>query len=251
MSCQGDGVSASFVAEGSTSHVIPEPSYGLRAPEKLDQDYNRYLNTDEVSFADWGELQISGDAPKTWFTLTSAEWNYLLNQRVGENGRNLRANVKITGVQNHPAGSTETTIKGFMLFPDDWTDDDIPSGITNFSYGSVNSISYDDWRRFEAAGAVFLPAAGWRNPDYTGMGNVWIGVEHTYNDGYYWTKPTSTYAGESDYMYYQFHATNYLFNANTRESEWHYGQSVRLVKPAPGYTYSDAGRSTWGPVSSK
>lgn len=250
MSCRGNGVSSSFVAHGSNAQVIPEPSYGLRAPDALiDNNYSSYLDAWTVDFADWGELQISGDAPKTWFTLNSTEWNYLLNQRVGENGRNLRANVQITGVQNHPAGNT-TTIKGFMLFPDDWTDDDIPSGITNFSYGSVNSISYDDWRRFEAAGAVFLPAAGWRNPDVSRMGNIWIVIEHTYNDGYYWTSSYDA-VGESSYMYYQFNANNYLFGVSTNESQWHFGQSVRLVKPAPGYTYEDANRSTWGPVSTK
>ena len=229
-------------------HEMTTPSYGVRAPEETIEGFYSYVASYNQHFKDWGELSISGDAPKTWFTLTNVEWDYLLNSRVDGNGRRLRANVQITGVSNHPAGSV-TTINGFMLFPDDWTDDCIPSGITDFSYTSVNTISEANWRRFEAAGAVFLPAAGWRNPEVNNAGNVWIAIEHTYQDGYYWTS-TIQASGESKYMYYQFNANNYLFETETEESWWHYGQSVRLVKPAPGYTYEDAERDDWGPATS-
>lgn len=213
-------------------------SYGLRSQESS----RTYLGGD---FADWGELEIDGDPAKTWFTMTSDEWDYLLNDRPGASG--LRINVNITGIPDHPTG--QGSVHGALIFPDDWTIDRLPSDIS-LQEDVVNNISYSDFRRIEAVGCVLLPQCGYR--DVAGFHNNIIGTATTYNNGYYWT---SDYAGESNnedeatYIEYTYNATNYVATGTTRDGNVVFGCAVRLVKPAPGYTYANANRSSWGPSS--
>ncbi len=219
-------------------------SYGLRT---LWNGEMREYSATAANFLDWGTLEIEGDPANTWFTLTSAEWNYLLNTRDDEEHDNItrRVNVNITGVPYHRTGNS--TIHGCMLFPDDWTPDRIPSGI-ELSTEHINTISYTDFRRLEAVGCVLLPEVGYRY-----MGGVhgnWEAATTSENVGYYWS---STRAGGSDEAYcvsYTYHANDYMaataINANTN---FIHGHAVRLVKPAPGYTYGNAGRQ--GPSSNK
>lgn len=215
-------------------------SYGLRSQESSETYYNG-------DFADWGELVIDGDPAKTWFTLSKTEWEYLLTGRPGARG--LRVNVNIIGIPNHPTG--ESSIHGVLLFPDDWSLDRLPAGVT-LNTEQINNISYDVFRRIEAVGCVLLPQCGYR--DISGVHNNIIGTATTYKSGYYWT---STYAGGEDgedeayYIEYNYNATNYVATGTTQDGNVVFGCAVRLVKPAPGYTYSDADRSSWGPTSSK
>ena len=131
------------------------------------------------------------------------------------------------------------------------TGDRLPAGVS-LNTEQINNISYDVFRRIEAVGCVLLPQCGYR--DISGFNNNIIGTATTYETGYYWT---STYAGGEDgedeayYIEYNYNATNYVATGTTQDGNVVFGCAVRLVKPAPGYTYSDAGRSTWGPVSSK
>jgi len=219
---------------------LPAHTFGLRAPENS----NDYCWSNPT-FSEWGQLVIDGDPANTWFTLTSAEWEYLLETRT--NAGALRINVNITDIPNHATG--QTTIHGCMLFPDDWTIDRVPSGIT-LTTGQVNNLSYTDFRRLEAVGCVLLPEAGYR--DVGGFHHNWAASAMTYQVGYYWT---STYAGslsdgpEAYYMQYNYNASQYVANSTTSDGVLYYGNSVRLVKPAPGYTYANANRT--GPSSSK
>ena len=50
-------------------------------------------------------------------------------------------------------------------------------------------------------------------------------------------------------MQYNYIANNYAANNTTADGVVFYGNSVRLVKPAPGYTYANCNRT--GPSSSK
>lgn len=226
------------------------------------------------TFADWGKFKtISGDAPETWHTLTSDEWFYLLHTRVGETGDNLRGKAKITGIVGHPGrysnGTVPTEVYGFILLPDDWTSDDVPAGL-NFTPASAeggantyeNVYSISEWARMEAAGAMFLPAAGYAEPydddDEEDDGSIVV-YDQTNKDGHYWSSTKFQSSGarpsysESHYLAFQYN--NYYWHLQTStqaagngtfsnyDMNWYYMRSVRLVKPAPGYTDPD-GRST-------
>ncbi len=213
-------------------------------------------------FNDWGNQTISGDAPHTWFTLTSDEWYYLFNLRVNGNATNLRGRAVITGIEGHEAidnfgSQPRDYVYGFILMPDDWTSDDIPEGLSftpaSENAGSsavVNSYTVAEWARLEAAGAMFLPAAG-QGEDYNNDGNY---ITNTYESGYYWSS-TRTTNGHPEAHHLWFQYNNYYWHLQTSsqavgnhtdanyDMDWYYLRSVRLVKPAPGYVDPD-GRST-------
>jgi hypothetical protein len=158
------------------------------------------------SFLDWGTNQIGADAPNTWRTLSYDEWNYLLNTRT--NASDLRGVAQVNGVN------------GLIFLPDTWV---CPEGITfksgfHSSYGVDYYAAYQtftaaEWSKLEAAGAVFLPASGYRGgPDVNEVqycSIYWSATEH--NVGacclYFYS--------DEAYMHYGFRCT---------------GWSVRLVK---------------------
>ena len=159
------------------------------------------------SFIDWGTNKIGNDAPNTWRTLTIDEWDYLLRTRT--NASSLKGIAQVNGVN------------GLILLPDKWT---CPSGITfksghHSSYGVdyyavYQTFTADQWSKLESAGAVFLPATGYRNGS---------NVEKLQIDGYYWS------ATEYDGIF------SYSININSPPSGICYGsrshgESVRLVK---------------------
>ncbi len=226
------------------------------------------------TFQDWGYYKtISGDAPHTWFTMTSDEWFYLLHTRVLKTGDDLRGKAKITGIAGHPgrlsiSGNTHPTeVCGFILLPDDWTPGDVPTGIS-FTPASQDSLyqnvyTISEWARLEAAGAMFLPAAGYAEPygdPEEAEGSVVVFDNADNLNGNYWTSTkqevqgswASTFA-ESHYLAFQYNTyywhlqtSSGLMNNNTvsnYDMDWYYMRSVRLVKPAPGYVDPD-GRST-------
>ncbi len=176
-------------------------------------------DSDYSTFTDWGVNAISngGNTANTWRTLTKDEWVYLFYTRT--NAATLFGLGSVNGVN------------GTILLPDDWT---LPEGASftasttqgledqgsyyNNSNGdnfSHNTYTSEQWAVMEAAGAVFLPAAGGRNG---------TGVYNRGSGGYYWSATpyygTSTYAlyFYSDYL----HPQNYYYR--------YYGHSVRLVR---------------------
>ena len=106
-------------------------------------------------------------------------------------------------------------VNGLILLPDNWT---LPTGVT-FTYGegswSQNTYSASDWSKMEANGAVFLPAAGYR--DGTDVGGVG-------SNGYYWSSSAYGYLG-AYYLYF----SSYDVSADYGLDRY-YGQSVRLVR---------------------
>ena len=117
-------------------------------------------DSDYQTFVDWGTNQIGSDAPNTWRTLTYDEWNYLRNGR--PNASSLRGVAQVNGVN------------GLVFLPDNWT---CPVGVTFKSgfhssggvdyYAAYQTFTSDQWSKLEAAGAIFLPAAGYR--DYSSL----------------------------------------------------------------------------------
>ena len=159
------------------------------------------------SFVDWGTNKIGNDAPNTWRTLTYDEWNYLRNDR--PNASSLRGVAQVNGVN------------GLIFLPDNWT---CPEGITFKSgfhsscgvdyYAAYQTFTAEQWVKLEAAGAIFLPAAGYR------YGSLVIDVQ---GYGIYWSATEDNSDGAYCFGFYS--------DAAGMGSGYRlYGPSVRLVK---------------------
>ena len=149
-------------------------------------DYYAYGDTtnnlnDQTGEADWGYNAISngGNHENMWRTLTEDEWTYVLFARSTTYGiRFAKAYVN--------------EIKGLILLPDDWNSGtyNLSSPNTHDAYFDSNVISMSDWTtKFEANGAIFLPAAFSRDHDMLvnlGIGSLYGGVS-----GNYWTATRS------------------------------------------------------------
>ena len=178
-------------------------------------DYSIYSG----DFVDWGTNAITngGNEANAWRTLTKDEWVYLFYTR--ENAATLFGLGSVNGVN------------GTILLPDNWT---LPAGAsftasttqgladqgTYFSNSSGNNFSHntytaEQWSVMESAGAVFLPAAGYRG----GTGVYYVG-----SYGYYWSATPFV----TNYAYYLDFGSSYL-----RPQYYGYrssGRSVRLVR---------------------
>ena len=172
---------------------------------------------------DWGyhnAISNGGNATGQWYTLSSNQWKYLLNTRttstVGINSNNTTLYTLAT------IGGTH---KGLILFPDEYTH---PADITTLSEASFNAesdstaaVSYSDWNKMEAAGAVFLPCASYRYFQNERNPVTYIGSPI---QGMYWT------AGGSSLTKSRYYVFNFTLVPTSREQSRYYGMSVRLVK---------------------
>ena len=125
-----------------------------------------------TSFSDWTTNTIENADGKTWYTMPEDEWNYLLSTRAGAADKHGQAVVN--------------DVKGYILLPDEWS---LPAGLSFTSTPNnytANVYTASQWEKLEAAGAVFLPAAGYRyGIDINGLNA---------GNGYYWTStPSSQY----------------------------------------------------------
>ena len=171
-------------------------------PTNKSTDYEDYQ-----TFVDWGVNKIGNYAPNTWRTLTRSDWYYLRYERANHN--------KLIGV------AQVNGVNGLILLPDNWT---CPSGVTFKSgfhdyngteyYAKYQKFSSSDWSKLEASGAVFFPAAGYRNGsdvyDVKGSGGYWSASRGRSYDG------LRLYFGSG--------------RAVVEDYNRFYGQSVRLVK---------------------
>ena len=166
----------------------PISSWGVSA-SSINNDYSG-------EFVDWGKNTIGKDKPNTWRTLTSEEWDYLLNLR--PNAESLKGVAQVAGVN------------GLILLSDDWS---APAGIV-FKSGFVSAydieafanqqmFSEEQWALMEEAGAVFLPAVGMRNGAniyfLNNYCNYWSATP--FGDGYSFNlsaTPNEAYVGNID-----------------------------------------------------
>lgn len=166
--------------------------------------------TGEYVYADWGIYnQIGDDAPGTWRTLTKHEWDYLFQKR--PNAKSKWGTAKVNGMT------------GLVVLPDEWA---LPEGC-GFTAGLTDAEEWYDWsevapsnlytlaqwRMMEAAGAVFLPCAGYR---------YGITVYRAGSYGNYWS---STSGSRTPYTL-RFYS-NIIYPSGT--IGYNYGASVRLV----------------------
>ncbi|MBQ5451542.1 MAG: hypothetical protein IIT56_00985, partial [Bacteroidales bacterium] len=121
-----------------------------------------------------------------WFTLTVDEWTYIKT-----NSAKAWKEISVGG----------TTYKGLVILPDGCT------------YGE-NDIANTEWSELETAGAVFLPAAGYRNG---------TGVDAVGSNGYYWS---ATPDGVDFAQLFGFDSGNSAVFPDGR----YFGYSVRLVR---------------------
>ena len=166
--------------------------------------------TEVYAKADWGvynAISNGGNQAGQWRTLTNKEWQYLIDTRADASSKKGVASVN--------------GINGLILLPDDWIMPDglvFNSGVADNEgseyFSTINSYSSAEWSKMETNGAVFLPAAGYRD----GTSVTWVGIL-----GRYWSASA----------YDAFDASGISFMSNIVRVSRHSrpnGISVRLVQ---------------------
>ena len=173
---------------GASSTWTGAAQYGI-SNSKTNNSTDTYGNVaDETLKSDWGNTIGSG-----WRTLTSDEWTYLFNTRTVNGG---------TGEgKSYTRGQSVNGESGVVIYPDDYTGAEY--------IGS-------DWATFEAAGCVFLPAAGYRSGSTVSNAGTW---------GRY---RSSSPSGINKAYYLNFDSSTLKPASNTLYR--YYGFSVRLVR---------------------
>jgi hypothetical protein len=170
--------------------------------------YNLY---DQTGQADWGYHAISngGGTTNTWRTLTNDEWNYVFSQRTTLSGKRF-------------AKAQVNNVSGVILLPDNWDENWYTLASANSSgvNYTTNVITSTQWSTLEQHGAVFLPAAGYREGTTVNLTANGDPV------GYYWSSARSTNATAS--------CVYITKNSMTYNQPYYryWGQCVRLVRPA-------------------
>ncbi len=184
---------------------------------------------ENLFFEDWGNDPISNGGNDTWRTLSADEWSYIFLSRENASDKFGFATVD--------------EVKGMIILPDDWQLPDgcsftsatttmtlsggvyspmpIPVGIYEVNkYYSTNQ----SWQQMEAAGAVFLPAAGVRSSEakYSKGGEA----------GYYWSSTIDETTKDDNAFMLSFgntEAGGFEFHPSL-SVEGNRSNSVRLVK---------------------
>ena len=183
-------------------------TYGISTSTSLG-DYSR-------GFVDWGISYCAKNSitpDNTWRTLNWAEWCYLFNKdnTYGVNNRSgkYQYGVTVCGKENC-----------VVLLPDNWEWDEtadehnVGTGWQTGGYPETQTGNEVTWKKMEDAGAVCLPAAGYRYGS---------NVYRVGGYGYYWS---STGGGF-------FNASSVHFNSldvyPDDDDRCYYGYSVRLI----------------------
>lgn len=164
---------------------------------------------------------IANGGNDTWRTMTADEWEYLFTGR--ENANGLFGFGKVDGVN------------GMIVLPDDWDfslefvpaagkmtlSDGIYTSTNTETVYSHNTYSNQSWQQMEAAGAVFLPAAGMRS------GNNDKECSDLEAAGYYMSSTEDVNNSADNVFILRF--DNAVFRPKF-STPWEAGHSVRLVK---------------------
>lgn len=176
-------------------------AYGINN-STTDGDYAS--STDEELKYDWGMAASGLGGHTDWRTLTKDEWNYLFNERTDHDKK-----------YGHGSVNGEN---GMIILPDNWT---LPTGLTFTSGNSAwtNSYTIAQWDKMEKNGAVFLPAAGYRN------GTT---VANTGSYGYYWS--STSHASWRDNVHIVKFDSGESYTNGSYTGAKRLGYSVRLVR---------------------
>ncbi len=201
---------------------------------KLPNQYNPYGSTNtnlnsESGKADWGYNAISNGGNQAgdisgriaWRTLTKDEWVYLFNTRQTGKTVNGTSNARYTEATINTDGSS---VNGIILFPDGYSGPTSSTDGDGITFGAINNLSAwgtkctsAGWQTLEAAGCVFLPAAGDRS------GTL---VDSSGSNGNYWS---STYSNLT--TAYSLFFSSYSDSPES-DGRRYFGRSVRLACPA-------------------
>lgn len=163
---------------------------------------NGKLNLNHENGADWGVncIRNGGNAWDMWHTLNDLEWEYIMFYRKDADQKCCQAFID--------------GIRGLMLLPDEWTQPDGVSFATDAEGWQYNNYDLQEWQLLENAGAVFLPAAGYRiNNDVRSIGE----------EGRYWTASGCDLHHATSMLFY-----HVLYGTQDAQAKG-YGYSVRLV----------------------
>ena len=170
------------------------------------------------------------DVDESWFMLSHDEWKYLLITRSVTN--------TLSDGARYTMATLGDTYKGLIIFPDYYEHPEgtgFMSGVFNSNSNYTAKVSLEGWAMMEAAGCVFLPAAG-----YCSGGSTWYGVgeEIGYMSCTQHPKYISTY-------YSPYITLNGVYVDET--SNYRTWTSIRLVllKPAIHYTVPASGVGTF------
>lgn len=201
--------------------------YNDKYPYMSSTDASNYYNGAITNTQyDWGVYNsasiVGGEGYNTWRTLTKDEWRWLIGPSSSPTpGTNCRivTNTLSNGAR-YVLATIASTYKGMVIFPDNYTHPTDVT-ITNATYNSSSNYtavisSTNDWKKMEDAGAVFIPAAGFRNG--TSLSNVQTSAYYS----------ASSISGASGYQLY---FTTYSVNPESSyPGNREYGKSVRLVR---------------------
>ena len=202
--------------------------------DKVDSTYNSFgygpstnmpsLDlTGSSAYYDWGvynRISNGGNTTDTWRTLTggrdNGEWRYVFD---------IRSASTVNGVANaRYAKAKVADVYGVILFPDNYTHPEgvtLPIGINQSDDVGWNGNNYsaENFLLMQAVGAVFLPAAGYR--EGTSVGSV---------GSHYWS--ASYYSGFYACCGVYFKSSILWAVSYVSPFPRSLGQSVRLVCPA-------------------
>lgn len=165
-------------------------------------------------FVDWGTNTIGTNAPNTYRTLTKDEWEHLLRTRPNANDK-----MGVARINLNSDGSQYSN--GLIFLPDSWT---APVGVTftpGFpstssiqAYADHQTFTLAEWQQLESAGAVFLPASGYRYESE---------MYHVQHYGNYWS---ATPEPALHAYYLNCYSSGEYMSITSRSN----GQAVRLVQ---------------------
>lgn len=166
----------------------------------------------EAQKVGWGATVGAG-----WRTLTRLEWLHLLNERETGVTVNSTNHARYTLAIINTDG---TAVKGLIIFPDSYAGGSL-AGVT---WGTINAASTFEttctsagWTALEAAGCVFLPAAGYREASNVTDAGIGAG---------YWSSSSGT-ATSAVGLYFESNDMTIQYVGSRK-----YGFSVRLVRDA-------------------
>ena len=153
---------------------------------------------DEADWAYHNAISNGGNVAHLWRTLSDEEWGYIIGEHIMVS---MNYKPSRTNASNLSGTGNINGVGGLIILPDNWT---LPSGcrftpgISTKNDWTLNSYTLAQWAAMEAAGAVFLPAAGHRSDQLRGVSVLQVG-----EIGSYWLST----------RYYGYHAYNIFFNS--------------------------------------
>ena len=158
------------------------------------------------------------DNGESWSMLSWEEWKYLFVSRSVTN--------TLSDGARYTMATLGGTYKGLIIFPDYYTHPegtDFTPGVFDSNSNYTAKVSLEGWAMMEAAGCVFLPAAGWCS-----AGIDWYGVGEEV--GYMSSTPTG-----SKYYSPYFTPEGVYLDETSRQITW---TSIRLVLRLQPLTYT-------------